>query len=118
MSPNVLTLPEAAAYLRLSERKLYALVAEHRVPVARVDGRLLFPRRLVDAWLGERVEAAPRRPPPPVLAGSHDPLLEWAVRESGCGLAQLTTDRRRTDAHRFYASLGFEPSHVGFKITL
>ncbi len=48
-------------------------------------------------------------------------MMRWSLaraRERGCGLAQLTTDNRRTDAHRFYASLGFEPSHVGFKITL
>ncbi|MFI7544478.1 GNAT family N-acetyltransferase [Actinoplanes sp. NPDC049599] len=48
-------------------------------------------------------------------------MMAWALdraRERGCGLAQLTTDRRRTDAHRFYASLGFEPSHVGFKLSL
>ena len=48
-------------------------------------------------------------------------MMAWALeraRERGCGLAQLTTDRRRTDAHRFYASLGFEPSHLGFKLTL
>jgi molybdate-binding protein len=35
--------------------------------------------------------AAPQpRQAPAVLAGSHDPLLDWAVRESGCGLAMLT----------------------------
>ena len=48
-------------------------------------------------------------------------MMAWSLaraRERGCGLAQLTTDRRRTDAHRFYTSLGFEPSHVGFKINL
>jgi GNAT superfamily N-acetyltransferase len=48
-------------------------------------------------------------------------MMLWALdraRERGCGLAQLTTDKRRTDAHRFYASLGFEPSHVGFKLNL
>lgn len=91
MTPEIMTLAEAAAFLRLSERKLYGLVGERRLPVARVDGRLLFPRRLLDAWLAERVEAGPRAvAPPPVLAGSHDPLLEWAARESGCGLALLT----------------------------
>jgi len=37
------------------------------------------------------------------------------ARQRGCGLIQLTTDRRRTDAHRFYERLGFEPSHVGMK---
>jgi GNAT superfamily N-acetyltransferase len=48
-------------------------------------------------------------------------MMAWALdraRDRGCGLAQLTTDQRRADAHRFYASLGFEPSHLGFKIRL
>ncbi|MEU7902151.1 GNAT family N-acetyltransferase [Actinoplanes sp. NPDC049118] len=48
-------------------------------------------------------------------------MMLWALdraRERGCGLAQLTTDKRRTDAHRFYAALGFEPSHEGFKLSL
>jgi GNAT superfamily N-acetyltransferase len=48
-------------------------------------------------------------------------MMTWSLaraRARGCGLAQLTTDRRRTDAHRFYASLGFEPSHLGFKLIL
>ena len=45
-------------------------------------------------------------------------MLEWAVaqcRERGCSVVQLTTDKSRTDAHRFYQKLGFEPSHLGFK---
>ncbi|MEU6404163.1 GNAT family N-acetyltransferase [Streptomyces sp. NPDC046985] len=48
-------------------------------------------------------------------------LIEWAVDESrrqGCGLVQLTSDASRTDAHRFYERLGFEASHVGFKLSL
>ncbi|WP_189708797.1 GNAT family N-acetyltransferase [Streptomyces anandii] len=48
-------------------------------------------------------------------------LIEWAVdasRDLGCGLVQLTSDRTRTDAHRFYERLGFEPSHIGFKLRL
>ncbi|MEV0972870.1 GNAT family N-acetyltransferase [Microtetraspora glauca] len=48
-------------------------------------------------------------------------MMEWAVeraRERGCGLVQLTTDKARNDAHRFYASLGFTPSHEGFKLRL
>ncbi|MEE6262928.1 GNAT family N-acetyltransferase [Plantactinospora sonchi] len=46
-------------------------------------------------------------------------MITWAVdqaRERGCGLVQLTTDKRRTDAHRFYTSLGFEDSHEGMKL--
>lgn len=48
-------------------------------------------------------------------------LIQWAVDESrreGCVLVQLTSDATRTDAHRFYERFGFEPSHVGFKLTL
>ncbi len=43
--------------------------------------------------------------------------LELA-REHGCRLAQLTSNAGRTDAHRFYARLGFVPSHVGMKLKL
>lgn len=48
-------------------------------------------------------------------------MIRWAVdqaRERGCGLVQLTTDKRRVDAHRFYASLGFVASHEGMKLPL
>jgi GNAT superfamily N-acetyltransferase len=48
-------------------------------------------------------------------------MMVWAIeqcRERGCGLVQLTTDKRRTDAHRFYAGLGFEASHEGMKLSL
>ncbi|MFC4590692.1 GNAT family N-acetyltransferase [Sphaerisporangium corydalis] len=48
-------------------------------------------------------------------------MMEWAVdraRERGCRMVQLTTDKARADAHRFYASLGFVDSHVGFKLAL
>jgi GNAT superfamily N-acetyltransferase len=44
-------------------------------------------------------------------------VLEKCRRES-CGIVQLTTDKSRTDAHRFYDRLGFEPSHIGYKMKL
>ncbi len=37
-------------------------------------------------------------------------------KEFGCGLVQLTSDKNRRDAHRFYVSLGFTASHEGFKL--
>lgn len=86
---------EVADYLRLKERKIYDLVRERRIPCTRVTGKWLFPRRLVDAWLAEGT-AVPKemerhaRPAPPVVSGSHDPLLEWCVHESGCDMALLT----------------------------
>ncbi|MFE9448735.1 GNAT family N-acetyltransferase [Streptomyces sp. NPDC006739] len=48
-------------------------------------------------------------------------LIEWAVdrsRHQGCRLVQLTSDKTRTDAHRFYERLGFVASHEGFKLQL
>jgi ribosomal protein S18 acetylase RimI-like enzyme len=48
-------------------------------------------------------------------------FFEWAIarcREKGCGLVQLTTDKSRPDALRFYQSLGFEASHEGMKLDI
>ncbi|MFG1913380.1 GNAT family N-acetyltransferase [Micromonospora sp. NPDC048898] len=48
-------------------------------------------------------------------------LMTWAVdqaRQRGCALVQLTTDRTRVDAHRFYLGLGFVASHEGMKLAL
>ncbi len=90
---ELMTTKELAEYLRIKERKIYELAGEGRIPCARVTGKLLFPRHLIDLWIAQATEgpvAAPRTPPPPVLAGSHDQLLEWALRESGCDLAMLT----------------------------
>ena len=40
------------------------------------------------------------------------------ARERGCRIAQLTSDKRRIEAHRFYGRLGFAASHEGFKLAL
>lgn len=48
-------------------------------------------------------------------------MLGWAIEEArrrGCGLVQLTTDKARPDAHRFYERLGFVASHQGMKLRL
>jgi GNAT superfamily N-acetyltransferase len=48
-------------------------------------------------------------------------MVGWAVEEArrrGCGQVQLTSQKRRTDAHRFYERLGFARSHDGFKLML
>lgn len=53
--------------------------------------------------------------------GTGRALVEHAIeraRQRGCALIQLTTDKRRTDAHRFYAALGFVASHEGLKRAL
>jgi GNAT superfamily N-acetyltransferase len=48
-------------------------------------------------------------------------LFAWAIDQArirGCALVQLTTDKSRADAHRFYARLGFVASHEGLKLRL
>lgn len=48
-------------------------------------------------------------------------MIEWAIdyaREHSCGLVELTTDKSREDAHRFYERFGFEQSHFGYKLKL
>ena len=54
-------------------------------------------------------------------AGIGREMLCWAIeqcRAKGCRMVQLTTNAKRADAARFYVSLGFEPSHVGMKLSL
>jgi GNAT superfamily N-acetyltransferase len=48
-------------------------------------------------------------------------MMEWAIaraRREGCGRVQLTTNKLRKDAHRFYERLGFVASHEGMKLSL
>jgi putative molybdopterin biosynthesis protein len=90
-----LTTRELAALLRVKERKVYDLAGEGALPVRRVTGKLLFPRAEIEEWIasngvaardgaGEAVTVIAR---PLVIAGGHDPLLEWALRESRSGIA-------------------------------
>ncbi|HUZ91777.1 MAG TPA: helix-turn-helix domain-containing protein, partial [Methylocella sp.] len=90
-----LTTRELAAMLRVKERKVYELVSAGVLPVRRVTGKLLFPRVEIEEWIvtnggitksgrSERVSASVL---PAIIAGGHDPLLEWALRESRSGIA-------------------------------
>jgi excisionase family DNA binding protein len=87
----LMTTAEVADYLRVKERTIYEMVARQTIPFSRATGKLLFARRLVDAWLEAQTElpALGIAPAPPIYAGSNDPLLEWALRQSGSGLAVL-----------------------------
>ena len=64
---------------------------------------------------GVRVAAAERG------SGIGRAMLEWAVaecRKRGCGLVQLTSDKRRSGTHEFYEALGFRATHQGYKLSL
>jgi GNAT superfamily N-acetyltransferase len=71
------------------------------------------------AWRGQiegvRVAASERG------TGIGREMMEWAIaacRDRGCTLVQLTSDKRRPAAHRFYEGLGFEATHEGYKLAL
>ncbi|MBI3446796.1 MAG: helix-turn-helix transcriptional regulator [Magnetospirillum sp.] len=92
--PEMMDTHQVASYLRVKERKVYELLKDRRIPCTRVTGKWLFPKGEIDAWL-KRNSASPVEPgmsggpAPMVVAGSHDPLLEWCLREVGGGLAML-----------------------------
>jgi excisionase family DNA binding protein len=91
--PEFLTVRELAAFLRVKERKVYALAASGEIPCSRATGKLIFPRAAVEAWVSRHSsgEQGSMRPVerPLVFVGSHDPLLDWALRESRSGLASF-----------------------------
>ncbi|MFO1124804.1 MAG: helix-turn-helix transcriptional regulator [Methylocystis sp.] len=91
-----LTTRELAALLRVKQRKVYDLVADEALPFRRVTGKLLFPKREIEEWIGasgSEMDPSNRRARATdfalVMAGGHDPLLDWALRESRSGIAAL-----------------------------
>ncbi|WP_334120642.1 helix-turn-helix transcriptional regulator [Limnobacter sp.] len=85
-----LTTKEVAELLRIKERKLYDLVSAQEIPCVKATGKLLFPKTELMHWIrtGEMQQSdAKGAKRLNVVSGSHDPLLEWAIRESACGLA-------------------------------
>jgi len=101
----LLTTTEAAEYLRIKERKLYELVSQGAIPCTKVTGKWIFPRADLDRWLlagmARPLGVVPAEPPP-IVGGSHDPLLQWALAESGAGLAILP-EGSETGYRRFLA---------------
>lgn len=99
----------------------------HTLVVGELDGRLVATLLLSflpglsrhGAW---RAQIEAMRVAGPLRGqGLGRALLDWSVAEAcnrGCALVQLTSDRRRDDAHRFYESAGFTPSHFGYKLSL
>jgi GNAT superfamily N-acetyltransferase len=73
----------------------------------------------IGAWRGqiEAVRVAAHRRD----SGLGRRMVEWAIgqcRLRNCSLVQLTTDKSRVDARRFYDKLGFVASHEGYKLCL
>ena len=69
---ELLTTDEAAAHLRMSERKLYELVAAGAVPCSKATGRWLFPKQALDRWVMAGLIAGQQfaqATPPPTIGG-------------------------------------------------
>jgi excisionase family DNA binding protein len=89
MQPKLLTVPEAARYLRLNPRSVYLLAQRGAIPATRVTGKWLFPEHLLDEWLESSARGAGRAASRPLqagrganrifLAGSDDPALDLLV---------------------------------------
>lgn len=88
-----LTVKELAELLRLKERKIYDLASSGTVPCSKATGKLLFPAAEIRAWIEQAKSGGVVGPTsshatrPQIVLGSHDPLLDWAIRQSRCGLA-------------------------------
>jgi len=86
-----LTTREVAQLLRVKERKVYDLVAREQIPCTKATGKLLFPKAAIEIWLASNRTgpdtAGNPGTAPNVILGSHDPLLEWALKESDCAIA-------------------------------
>jgi GNAT superfamily N-acetyltransferase len=116
--------------LRRSYRDAFAAIAQdpnQLLAVVAEDGQVVGTLQLTfipglsrqGAWRGQ-IEAvriaADRRG-----SGLGQRMFAWAIAECrarGCGLVQLTTDKARPEAHRFYEQLGFTASHLGYKLAL
>jgi GNAT superfamily N-acetyltransferase len=101
--------------------------ANNRLIVAEIDGWIagtlqltLLPGLSRHGTLRAQIEAVR------VAAGQRGQglgraMIEWAIEEArghGCGLVQLTSDKRRPDAIRLYEAMGFTASHEGLKLPL
>ncbi len=88
MPSRLLTVQEAARYLRLNPRSVYLLAQRGALPATRVTGKWLFPEHLLDEWLEASARGGERRAPAPrgggraatlFAAGSDDPAIEWLL---------------------------------------
>ena len=82
------TTDELAEFLRIKPRKVYDLISKGDIPHSRVMGKLLFSKKEISKWIsGEKINNLEATNIPNVLLGSHDPLLELAIKHSKSGIA-------------------------------
>jgi putative molybdopterin biosynthesis protein len=84
MSGEMMSTKEVAQYLGIHEKQVYALIKAQRIPSTKITGKWIFPRTLIDEWVGsharqgvEKVREKSRRIEGALLAcGSNDPILD------------------------------------------
>ena len=86
-SSQYLTTREVAALIRVKERKIYDLVARGSIPYSKTTGKLLFSKDAVLAWINK--DSLPSGKIQLTISGSHDPLLEAVLRQTGTDIATL-----------------------------
>ena len=83
--PRFMSVRQAAAYLQINEKKIYALANEGRIPATKLTGKWLFPTDLVDQWLLESSHGGVLSDRL-VIVGSDDPLLDRALARTAAEL--------------------------------
>jgi excisionase family DNA binding protein len=76
--PPFLTVRQAASYLQINEKTLYALIQEGAVPATRATGKWMFPKRMLDEWLLANAHGGALTDRL-LIGGSEDPLLSTAA---------------------------------------
>ena len=100
------TTDELAEFLRIKPRKVYDLISKGDIPHSRVMGKLLFSKKEISKWIsGEDINITNLKDIPDVLLGSHDPLLELAVKHSKSGIA-MSFDGSTQGIDRFKLNQG------------
>lgn len=118
-TPLNLRYAEAFAAIDRDANQLLAVVTENDTVIGCLQLSFIPGLSRLGLWRGQiesvRIAASHRS------QGLGRIMLAWAIAECsrrGCGLVQLTTDKTRADALRFYESLGFKASHEGLKLAL
>ena len=100
------TTDELAKFLRIKPRKVYDLISKDDIPHSRVMGKLLFSKKEISNWIsGEKINNLEAANIPNVLLGSHDPLLELAIKHSKSGIA-MSFDGSIQGIDRFKSNQG------------